>query len=116
MKRDLFGKPVSTFPDHALGRGRPRLNRRDNSKTGMAGPGPAMTNHTQSKAHALLQAPRDQKLHDLVSAGVDPHYPCIAIHPRDRIFVHIAVAAEQLQAAVDDAVDQIGMPVFRHGR
>src|SRR5262249_23829069 len=63
---------------------------------------------------AALEAARDEKLHDLVGAGIDPLHPRVAVHARDRIFVHIAIAAEQLEAAVDDFVLQVGEPVFRH--
>src|SRR5436305_7537214 len=86
--------------------GHPRLC--SASKSWMAGTSPAMT--------AVLQTPRDQQLHDLVGAGVDALYARIAVHARDRIFVHITIAAEQLQAAVDNLVLQIGEPVFGHRR
>ena len=52
--------------------------------------------------------------HDLVGAGVDALHARVAIHARDRVFVHIAIAAEQLQAAVDDFVLQVGQPVLGH--
>src|ERR1041385_7433160 len=60
------------------------------------------------------QAARNEKLHDLVGAGVDPLHARVSIHARDRVFVHIAIAAEQLQAAVDDFVLQVGQPVLGH--
>src|SRR5437868_3122115 len=60
------------------------------------------------------QTPRDQQLHDLVGAGVDALHAGVAVHARDRVFVHITIAAEQLQTAVDDFVLQVREPVFRH--
>src|SRR5215468_5535810 len=63
---------------------------------------------------AALEAARDEKLHDLVGPGIDALHPRVAVHARDRIFVHIAIAAEQLQAAVDDFVLQVGQPVLGH--
>ena len=42
----------------------------------------------------LLQASGNEQLHDLVGSGVDAQHPRIAIEPRYRIFVHIAVTAE----------------------
>src|SRR5437588_6528672 len=63
-----------------------------------------------------LQRPRDQHFHDLVGAAIDPLDPRIAKHPRDRERVHIAVAAVELQTAVDDLALEIGDPVFGHGR
>src|ERR1700755_70002 len=65
---------------------------------------------------AALEAARDEKLHDLVGAGVDALHARVAIHARDRIFVHIAIAAEQLQAPVDDFALQIRPAVLRHRR
>src|SRR6516164_9561499 len=61
------------------------------------------------------QTPCDQKLHDLVSAGIDTHHARVAIHTRDRKFLHIAVAAEELQATIDDLTLQIGDPILGHG-
>src|SRR5438128_10804756 len=60
------------------------------------------------------QAPRDDHLHDLVAARIDAHDASVAVEPRDRIFVHIAVAAEQLQAAVDDLALHLGDPELGH--
>ncbi len=61
------------------------------------------------------QAARDQELHDLVGARVYTHHPRVPIHARNRKFLHVAVTAEQLEAAVDDLPLQIGDPVFGHG-
>src|SRR5215469_5404368 len=61
------------------------------------------------------QTPCDQKLHDLVSAGIDTHHARVAIHTRDRKFLHIAVAAEELQATIDDLSLQISDPIFGYG-
>src|SRR6516164_1686455 len=61
------------------------------------------------------RTPCDQKLHNLVSAGIDTHHARVAIHTRDRKFLHIAVAAEELQATIDDLSLQIGDPILGHG-
>src|SRR5262252_1296383 len=61
------------------------------------------------------QTPCDQKLHDLVSARIDTHHARVAIHTRDRKFLHIAVAAKELQATIDDLSLQVGDPVLGHG-
>src|SRR5262245_49678455 len=61
------------------------------------------------------QTPCDQKLHDFIGAGVDTHHARVAIHPRDRKFLHIAVTAKKLQATIDDLSLQVGDPVLSHG-
>ena len=58
----------------------------------------------------------DQQLHDLVGAAIDALDAGVAVHPGDRIFIHIAIAAVQLQAFVDDFSLQVRQPVFRHRR
>jgi hypothetical protein len=63
-------------------------------------------------AEKSLQAAGDEQLHDLVGAGIDAHHPRIAIKPRDRVLVHVAVAAKQLQAAIDDLAHQVRVPVL----
>src|SRR5947208_16066416 len=35
-----------------------------------------------------LEAARNEQLHDLVGAGVDALDASVAVHPRDRVFVH----------------------------
>src|SRR5665213_1147114 len=61
-----------------------------------------------------LETPRDQQLHDLVRPRVDTQHPRVAVEARDRIFVHIAIAAEQLKAAVDDLGLDVGQAIFGH--
>ena len=46
--------------------------------------------------------PGDDLLHDLVRAGIDSRDAKVGVRPRDGVFLHVAVAAEQLQALVDD--------------
>src|SRR5690606_6775677 len=58
---------------------------------------------------------RDQQLHDFVRAAIDALHTRVAIHAGDRIFIHITIAAEELQAFIDYPALQIGQPVFRHG-
>src|ERR1700730_10149038 len=67
-----------------------------------------------SPGDGALQTSRDQNLHDLVGAGINAHYRGVPVHARYRIFRHIAIAAEQLQATVDYFSLRVGDPVFRH--
>src|SRR3546814_9364638 len=64
---------------------------------------------------APSERPPDQFLHDLVGAAEDTgdarRAPCAG----DRIFVHIARAAEQLQALVHHLPLQLGVPQLRRG-
>src|SRR5882724_10609518 len=79
---------------------------------------PTLRNEIASACFArlamTLQSSRDQQLHDLIRPCIDAHYAGVAEEARDRIFVHEAIAAEQLQAAVHDGAEQVGEPVFRH--
>src|SRR5262249_47459893 len=61
------------------------------------------------------QAPCDQKLHDLIGAGIDTRHPGVTIHSRDRKFVHVAIPTKKLQATVDDFSLQVGQPILGHG-
>ena len=61
------------------------------------------------------QTPRNQKLHDLIGAGVDTHHARVAIHTRDRKLLHVAIAAEELQATIDDPSLQVSDPILGHG-
>ena len=55
----------------------------------------------------------DDLLHDLVGAAVDARHARVGVRARDRVLEHVAVAAVQLQAAVDDAALQLGAPPLR---
>src|SRR5438270_3757080 len=68
-------------------------------QVGVAGPGSCPRRGPVGMTVAS-QAPRDQQLHDLVGAGIDALDARVAVHARDRVLVHIAIAAEQLQASV----------------
>src|SRR5262252_645740 len=63
---------------------------------------------------ASEQRARNQLLHDFVGAAVDALHARVDVHARDGILVHVAVAAEQLQAFVDHAPLQIGGPLLGH--
>ena len=52
----------------------------------------------------LRQGPGDDLLHDLGGAGVDLADPQVGPRARDRILLHVAVAAVELQARVSDLV------------
>src|SRR5216683_5654760 len=58
----------------------------------------------------------DDRLHDLGRAAVDGLYPGVGVGARDRVLGHVAVAAEQLQAPVEDAVLHLGRPELGLGR
>src|SRR5262245_56258604 len=64
----------------------------------------------------LSQAAGNHQLHDLVGAAIDALHPGVAIHAGDRELVHIAIAAKELQTAIDDRALQIGETVLRHRR
>src|SRR5690349_3278069 len=63
----------------------------------------------------LLERAPYQFLHDLVGATVDLLNPAVGVEPGDRVFPHVAVAAVELQALVDDLALQVGGPVLGHG-
>ena len=63
-----------------------------------------------------LQRPRHQLLHDLGGAGVDAVHAGVGVGARDRVFQHVAVAAEELQAGVEHLVVELGQPPLAHGR
>src|SRR5205807_2334197 len=44
---------------------------------------------------------RDQFLHDLIGAAENAHHTRIGVHARDRVLVHVAGTAKELQALVD---------------
>src|SRR5215467_4014267 len=67
-----------------------------------------------SNSYGASKASRDQQLHDLVGARIDAQNSRIPVHPGDRIFVHIAIAAEQLQAPIDHFALRVGEAVFGH--
>src|SRR6478609_9076394 len=58
----------------------------------------------------------DQFLHDLVRAAVDLLHPRVGVEPRDRVFPHVTVAAEELQALVDQRALQVGGEILGHRR
>ncbi len=45
-------------------------------------------------ARSALQRPRNNLLHDLIRAAINALHPRIGIHLRNRVFQHIAIAAE----------------------
>src|SRR5690606_8767367 len=62
-----------------------------------------------------LQVPADEQFHDFRSTSVDAADAGVGEDARNRIFAHVAVAAEQLQALVDDAALALGGPQLGHG-
>src|SRR2546421_3795540 len=109
MHRSWYSSSISCHPGRCAQR-----ESRDPRTTGLYGSRLAPARAGLAGMTGELQTPRDQQLHDLVGAGIDALYPRVAVHARNRVFVHIAIAAEQLQAAVDDLVLQVGEPVLRH--
>src|SRR4029077_2419200 len=65
---------------------------------------------------ALAQAQRapDDLLHDLVGAAVYARHARVGPGARDGVLAHVAVAPEQLHAAVEHAALQLGAPPLRH--
>src|SRR5688500_15793744 len=57
----------------------------------------------------------DDLLHDLGRPAVDGLHAAVEEGLRDRVLEHVAVAAVQLQAPVDDALLQLGGPPLGHG-
>src|SRR6202048_3980943 len=60
--------------------------------------------------------PADDFFHDLVGAAINPLRPGVDESSADSIIAHVAIAAMELQAFVDDLALQIGGPVFGHRR
>jgi hypothetical protein len=57
---------------------------------------------TLARTRDTVKAARNHERHDLVRSGTDALHPRITVEARNRVLVHIAIAAEQLQAAIDD--------------
>src|SRR3954453_16932264 len=55
----------------------------------------------------------DQLLHDLVGPGPDPRDARVRPGAGDAVLVHVAVAAPQLDAGVEDVVLDLGGPPLR---
>lgn len=54
-----------------------------------------------------LERARDHQFHDLVRPAIDPLDANVAEHAADLIFVHEAIAAEELQAAINHLVQTV---------
>src|SRR6266404_499014 len=65
-----------------------------------------------SEAHAF----GDDDLHDLRRAGEDRLDTRVAVGAAHGVFLHVAVAAVELQAEVDVALAHLGHPPLRHAR
>jgi len=59
-----------------------------------------------------LERAGNKHAHDLIRPTINALNTGIGIHTANRIFVHIAVAAEELQAIIDDFVFAFGAPKF----
>src|ERR1700676_4427608 len=68
----------------------------------------------QRKSVLRIHLPGDDRLHDLDRTAGDLDYPRIGIGPGDRIFPHVAPAAEQLQTFVDCFAVKLGGEHFGH--
>ena len=71
-------------------------------------PGSALTVADIPQRSAPQQGARHQFLHDLRRAAIDAQHARVGPEARDRVFGHVAVAAEELQAGVGDAPEQLG--------
>src|SRR5580693_4304147 len=67
------------------------------------------------EARGALERPADELLQNFIASGVDALHAAVRPHAGDRVFCHIAVAAMQLQALVDDAALAFRQPVLGHG-
>src|SRR6266852_6546997 len=66
-------------------------------------------------AQATEERAADDVLHDLDRAARDLDDACVRVGPRNRVFPHVAPAAEQLQTLVHHPAVQIREPHFCHG-
>src|ERR1700722_1920508 len=67
-----------------------------------------------SSLSSVEQALSDDLLHDLRGTSRDAHDARVDIGARDRVFEHVAVAAEELQAFVDRLHMQVARIKLRH--
>src|SRR5262245_51646952 len=61
------------------------------------------------------QTPSDENIPERIGAGIDTHHAPVPIHTRDRKFLHVTIAAKELQATIDDLSLQVGDPILGHG-
>ena len=54
----------------------------------------------------------DDDLHDLAGAAVDAVHSVVGVQPRNGVFVHVSVAAVELEAAIDDLAGGLGAEQF----
>src|ERR1700677_2743367 len=74
-----------------------------------------LTSFTRQFTLVQPQASADDFLHDLGGAREDTHHPRIGVQTRDAILLHVAGAAVQLHAGIDDAAGELGGQQFRLG-
>ena len=68
----------------------------------------------RASAPAQPHAARNHLFHDLVRAAVDALHARVGVGAGDRVFPHVAVAAEELHAFVHHLALQVGAPVLGH--
>lgn len=61
-----------------------------------------------------LEGTRNNFFHNLVASTVDALDARVRVHAGHEIFVHVAVAAKELNARVDNAALRFGRPELRH--
>src|SRR5687768_11352869 len=81
-----------------------------NASVGMPGPLTVFGNGASDAERAA-----DDLLHDLGRPAVDGLHAAVEEGLRDRVLEHVAVAAVQLEAPVDDALLQLRRPPLGHG-
>src|SRR5207249_2675695 len=64
----------------------------------------------EQRRRLLLQARGDQQAVDLVRSLVDARDARVAVHPLDRKFARVAVAAEQLHRLIDGPSERLARP------
>src|SRR5260221_13297126 len=66
-------------------------------------------------AKAMEERGADDVLHDFDRPACDLDDACVRVGPRNRVFPHVAPAAEQLQTLVHHLAVQVREPHFCHG-
>src|SRR3954454_16545078 len=66
-----------------------------------------------SQAYSQAEVPADEFFHDFVGAGPDLGDPGVLPRTSDAVLVHVAVAAVQLHAVIEDVVLRLGGPPLR---
>src|SRR6056297_4276905 len=86
-------------------------HRSANTPRGSGGVKPPAPNAPRGTPPRPSKRPRDQLFHDLVGAAIDALHPGIGPHFGDVVFLHVAIAAMQLQTFIQHLALRIGQPI-----